>query len=392
MALAALLLDLDGTLVDSNAAHTEAFVRAADAHGFSLPRDRFDREIGKGADHLVGDVFGESVEREQGDALRDDTAEAFRQIAAATSLPLFDGAEALIAAARERGLAVALATSSSEDGLDALFESVGVDLRERFDAVTTSSDVDDSKPDPDIVGVLAEKLGVPPAACALVGDTVYDGAAARRGGAAFVGVATWVWDADALRQTGARAVYPSTSALVADLDAALAAASPGDAVLTLDTQQALMDAALEQAREAFEAGDLPVGAVIGRADGTVVAEGRNRSASAGDSLRHAETDALHRLTASGGVEPGLILATTLEPCAMCLGAMIEAGIHTTVYALEAPPNGAVDHLDPLPGRTLPLAARGPGREASLRLLRQAAERDGGFAARLVGSLDPEGTP
>ena len=390
MALAALLLDLDGTLVDTNAAHAESFVRSSAKHGLPLPRDRFDREIGKGADHLIGDVFGASVEREQGEALRDDTAEALHEIAASTSFPLFDGAEALIEAAQAGGLKVALATSSTKEDLDVIFESVGVDLRDRFDVVTTSSDVDESKPEPDLVGVLADKLGVPPAACALVGDTIYDGEAARRAGAAFIGVATWVWDAEALRGASARAVYPSTAALVDDLDAALSAAAPGDGALTLDAQQVLMDAALAQAQEAFDAGDLPIGAVIGRADGTVVAEGRNRAASTGNRLRHAETDALHRLMEAGGPEPGLVLATTLEPCAMCLGAMTEAGLHATVYALEAPLNGADGHLSPLSGRTLPLVAPGPRRDESLALLRRAAERDGGFAADLVWAIEGEG--
>ena len=388
MALSALLLDLDGTLTDSNGAHAEAFVRAAADAGVPLPQDRFDREIGKGADHVVPDVFGPGVEAERGDALRDAIGAAFREIAAARTLRLFDGAEGLIRAARDRGLTLALATSSAEGDLDALFESVGTDLRERFDLVTTSSDVEGSKPDPDLVRTVADQLGVPPAACALVGDTVFDAEAARRAGAAFVGVATWVWSEADLRSAGARAVYPSTAALADDLDAALDAAAPGDHVLTGEGAGRLMDAALEQARETFEAGDAPIGAAIGRGDGAVVAVGRNRAASAGDRLRHAETDALHALAAAGGLgEPGLVLATTLEPCAMCLGAMTEAGIHASVYALEAPPNGAAGRLAPLPGRTLPLVARGPGRTESLALLRRAAGRDGGFAERLVAAVD-----
>ena len=388
MSLSALLLDLDGTLTDSNGAHSESFARAAADAGYPLPRDRFDLVIGKGADHVVEDVFGPGVEAEQGDALRDAIGEAFREVAGSRTLRLFDGAEALIDAARERGLTLALATSSAESDLDALFESVGTDLRDRFDVVTTSSDVDGSKPEPDLVRVVADKLGVPPAACALVGDTVYDGEAARRGGVAFVGVATWVWDEDALRGAGARAVYASTAALVADLDAALEAAAPGRPALTHAGERALMDAALAQAREALEAGDLPIGAAIGRGDGTVVATGRNRATTEGDRLRHAETAALHALFERGGAdEPGLVLATTLEPCSMCLGAMTEAGLHASVYALAAPPNGAAGKLLPLPGRTLPLVARGPGRDESLALLRRAADRDGGFAARLVAAID-----
>ena len=388
MSASVLLLDLDGTLVDSNGAHARAFARAAADAGVPVARDRFDRAIGKGADHVTPDVFGPAFEAERGEAFRDATGRHFKAIAGSESFDVFDGAERLVEAARERGLTVALATSSSEDDLDALFASAGVDFRERVDYVTTSSDVDGSKPDPDLVRVVAEHFGVPAAGCVLVGDTTYDGLAARRGGAAFVGVVTWVWSEGDLRGAGARAVYPSTAALAGDLDAALAAAQPGGPALDADAADALMDAALDQARQAMAAGDAPIGAVVGRADGTVLARGRNRAATEGDRLRHAETDALHGLMTGPEPEDGLVLATTLEPCAMCLGAMTEAGVHATIYALEAPPNGAAGALDPLPGRRQPLAAAWGGRhrDASLELVRQAADARGGFAQTLLDAV------
>ncbi|WP_420456872.1 HAD-IA family hydrolase [Rubrivirga sp.] len=388
MSASVLLLDLDGTLVDSNAAHARAFARAAAEFGIPIARDRFDRVIGKGADHVVPDVFGTSFERDRGDAFRDALGRHFHQIAREESLAVFDGAERLAEAARRRGLSVALATSSSEDDLDALFASAGVDFRDRVDYVTTSSDVDGSKPEPDLVRVVAEHFGVPAAGCVLVGDTVYDGQAARRGGAAFVGVTTWTWSQEDLEGAGARAVYPSVAALADDFDAALDAAQPGQAALTADAADALMAEALDQARAALDAGDAPIGAVIGRADGTVLARGRNRATTAGDRLRHAETDALHTLMAGPGADDGLVLATTLEPCSMCLGAMTEAGIHATIYALEAPPNGARGALDPLPGRRQPLVAawdRGH-RSASLDLVRQGARAQGGFMQRLLDAI------
>ena len=384
--MSVLLLDLDGTLVDSNAAHARAFARAAADAGIPLARDRFDRVIGKGADHVTPDVFGPAFDRAHGDAFRDATGRHFRDIAQAESFGVFEGASRLVAAARQRGLRTALATSSSEDDLDALLASAGVDVRDEVDFVTTSSDVEGSKPDPDLVAVVAEHFGVPPAACVLVGDTVYDGRAARRGGAAFVGVATWVWTEADLRGVGARATYPSTAALADDLDAALALALPGRP-LTAAGADALMAEALAQARRALDAGEAPIGAVIGRGDGTVLARGHNRSVS-GDRLRHAETDALHAWLADGEPEDGLVMATTLEPCAMCLGAMTEAGIHATIYALEAPPNGATGALDPLPGRRQPVASawdRGH-RAASLGLVRQGAEARGGFLQQLLDAI------
>ena len=392
MSASVLLLDLDGLLVDSNAAHSQGFVEAASAAGVPIPRDRIDREIGKGTALLIGDVFGEGFDREHGDDLKEAAGQRFREIAGERSLAVFEGAERLAEAARQRGLKTALATSSTEDDLDAIFESAGVDFRERVDYVTSASAVDASKPAPDLVGVVAEHFGVPTAACVLVGDTVYDVRAARRAGAAAVGVATWVWSEADLRGEGARATYPTTAALADDLDGALAAAVPGEAAFTAATADALTNEALAEAEAAHEAGDTAIGAVIARPDGEVVARGRNR-AGTGDRLRHAETEALHALmqTEHAGADD-LVLVTSLEPCAMCLGAATEAGIHAVLYPLEAPPNGADGHLDPLPGRRLPLVARWTGdgdrhRARSLDALRQSAARDGGFAQRLVDAID-----
>ena len=271
--------------------------------------------------------------------------------------------------------------------MDALFESAGWDVRDRVDYVTTSSDVGGSKPEPDLVEAVAQHFGVPAAGCVLVGDTVYDGLAARKAGAAFVGVASWVWSADDLRGAGARAVYPDTAGLADDFDQALAKAQPGETALSTAAADALMREALDQAREALAAGDAPIGAVIGLADGTVLARGRNRSTSTGDRLRHAETDALHAYLADHEPRDGLVLATTLEPCAMCLGAMTEANVHASIYALEAPPNGAAGALDPLPGRRQPLVAPlGDHRGASLALVAQGADEQGGFLQTLLAAL------
>ena len=392
MAASVLLLDLDGTLVDSNGAHARAFADTAVAFGVPVPRDRFDRILGKGGDLAVPDVFGPAFEREHGDDYRDAMGERFREVARSETFQVFDGAVELAEMARARGFKTALATSSAEDDLDALFESAGVDFRDLVDYVTTASDVDDSKPNPDLVEVVAEHFGMPTAACVLIGDTIYDVAAARRGGAASVGVSTWVWSEDDLAHHGARATYASTAALADRLDEALARASPGPTELTAEVADQLMSAALDEARSAFMEGDAAIGAVIANQHGAVVARGCNR-ASSGDPLRHAETEALHDLQSTEAAgEGGLVLVTSLEPCAMCLGAATEAGVHAVLYPLEAPPNGAAGRLDPLPGRRLPLVSRWRGadgwhRAASLDLLRQSAVRDGGFAWRLVEAVE-----
>ncbi|HEX8298059.1 MAG TPA: HAD-IA family hydrolase [Rubricoccaceae bacterium] len=386
MALAALLLDLDGTLVDSNAAHTEAMVRAAADLGVTVPADRIDLGIGKGGDLLSPDLFGPAFEAEHGEAFRDGAGRHFAHVAAREPLQTFDGAAALIDAARVRGLRLALASSAAAEDLDATFNSTGLDLRERVDVVTTSSDAEASKPEPDLLLVAAEKLGVPPGACALVGDTVFDAEAARRAGVAFIGLATWRASEEELKAAGACATFASTVDLVAGLDSALDAASPGEHALTDDVLEALMDTALGEARAALDAGNAPIGAVVARADGSVLARSRNCSTTGQDRLRHAETEALHAL--GGAVEPGAVLVTTLEPCAMCLGAAAEAGVHVVVYALEAPLNGAAGRLLPTrAGGQLPLVACGPKRQASLALVREAAAAGDGFASHLLESLD-----
>lgn len=229
MPITALLIDLDGTLLDSNGRHAEAWARGAAEVGWRLPPHRFDREIGKGGDQLVSDVFGPAAETAMGDALREITARHLEPVVAERGVRMFDGAEALVHAARTRGLKLALATSASEANLDLLFGAAGRDLRPRMDVVLTATDVEASKPAPDLVRTAARQLGVEPSACALVGDTVYDGDAAWRAGAAFLGVTTWVWNEALLLGAGAAFVAASTAEMAERLGEALAAAEASQA-------------------------------------------------------------------------------------------------------------------------------------------------------------------
>lgn len=219
--LRALLLDLDGTLADSNDLHTDALAEAFAALGYDVERDAVAAQIGKGGDKLVADLLGDDAEARHGDELRERAADAFERRVRERGVALFPGALALIEAAKARGLGVAIATSSSEDDLGTLFDAAGTDLREHVDAVTTKSDVDASKPEADVVHAALEKLGVEPGEAVLVGDTRYDFEAAGRAGVAGIGMATWVYDADALRRAGAAVVYADVADLHAHLDAAL---------------------------------------------------------------------------------------------------------------------------------------------------------------------------
>jgi HAD superfamily hydrolase (TIGR01509 family) len=386
--LTALLLDLDGTLLDTNRFHVDAFLPAFDEAGYGVARGRIDRAVGMGGDKLIADVLGETAEREHGDAIRETYSKAFERLARSNDFTLFPGALDLIAALKERGLKVAIATSSGEDDLDLMFESAGVDLRDHVDVVVTKSDVDASKPEADVVVAALDKLGVAPTEAAFVGDTRYDFEACTRVGVA--GVATWGDAADALVAAGARVAYADVADLLAHLDEALEAVSPGSDVLTADRLEELMDAALAEARRGTEAGEVPIGAVVARWDGTIVARGHNEAREAGTDLAHAELLALqHAAVEEGGRAEDLVLVTTLEPCAMCLGAAVEAGIDTVVFALAAAPNGAAGRLQNIPERRVPRVVGGVGEEASRALLEQwSAERpegEQGFVRELLRS-------
>jgi tRNA(adenine34) deaminase len=151
----------------------------------------------------------------------------------------------------------------------------------------------------------------------------------------------------ALRRAGARAVYADPAELLKKLDEALEVASPGPAHLTGAVLEKLMRAALDVAREGMGAGEAPIGCVLARGDGTIIARGHNELNGRRDKTAHAEMVAFSR--AAGKVPTDardLVMATTLEPCVMCLGASMEAAVDAIVYALHAPADGGTGRVEP----------------------------------------------
>lgn len=358
--LAALLLDLDGTLVDTNALHARAFADALAEGGIVVPPAALLPHIGLGANRLVRALLGPTVPDGQAEALAARHTDLYlaRYADRAT---LRAGALALLTAARERGLRIALATASKQDELDAVARAAGLDL-DAFDAVLTAEDVDEAKPDPDVVTTAAERLGVSVAATALVGDTPFDGMAAGRAGSVLLGVENGTHTVDELRRRGARGVWPGPGDLVRALDRALDVASPGPHVLTDERLGEWMEMALAEADAGLDAGGLPFGAVVVRSDGTVLARASNRRHATGATVDHAEIEALRGAgRALDGVRDAL-LVTTVEPCALCLGAAVEARIDTVVFARAAPDNGGRAVVSPRPDgatafpRVVPLPA------------------------------------
>jgi HAD superfamily hydrolase (TIGR01549 family) len=203
----AAILDIDGTLVDTNYHHAIAWYRAFRQHGEVLPLWRIHRHIGMGGDQLVGSLAGERVEREKGDDIR--AAEKALYMALIDEVEPFAGARELIEELKERGHAVVLASSAKPAEVDHYLDQL--DARDLVDAWTTSGDVKATKPQPDLVIAAMEKAGTDDAV--MVGDSTWDCKAAERAGIETIAVLTGGFSESELREAGAVAVFGSIDEL-----------------------------------------------------------------------------------------------------------------------------------------------------------------------------------
>jgi HAD superfamily hydrolase (TIGR01549 family) len=208
----AAILDIDGTLVDTNYHHAVAWYRAFRQHGIVLPVWRIHRHIGMGGDQLVKRLAGEEAEKERGDDIR--TAEkALYKVFIAEVEPM-EGARDLIVEFKQRGHPVVLASSAKADEVDHYLDLL--DARELADEWTTSADVGATKPEPDLVVAVMEKAGTERAV--MLGDTTWDILAAERAGVKTVALMTGGFSAAELRHAGAVAVFESITQLLEKLD------------------------------------------------------------------------------------------------------------------------------------------------------------------------------
>lgn len=211
----AALLDVDGTLVDSNWIHTLAWSRALRACGVEgVAMARIHPLIGMGADRLVDELLGHPV-----DGASDAHHEEYEKLR--PDVRPLPGASDLVRALHERGLAVVLASSSKEDELEFLREVLDVD--DWIVGATSSDDAETSKPSPDIFGAALKVAGVEAAQAAVVGDTRWDVEAASELGLATVAVCTGGNRPGELRAAGAAEVHDDPAALLAALDDSLLA-------------------------------------------------------------------------------------------------------------------------------------------------------------------------
>jgi HAD superfamily hydrolase (TIGR01509 family) len=213
MATRAALLDIDGTLVDSNDAHARAWERAFIHHGHTIGFDQLRALIGKGGDKLLAEAADIKKETPHGAAIDQLRSELFMRDHLPMLRPL-PGARALLVRMRSSGLRLVVATSAKAAEMNALLDVCGA--RGLIDAQTSSDEADNSKPDPDIVRAALDKAGVPAASALMLGDTPYDVEAAHRCGVRTVALRSGGWGDSSL--DGALAIYDDPADLLAHYD------------------------------------------------------------------------------------------------------------------------------------------------------------------------------
>lgn len=218
--LEGVLLDVDGTLIDSNGAHAQSWSEALREFGFDVPPQRVRPLIGMGGDKVLPTLTGVDADSEQGKALAERRATLFRERYIPRLRPT-PGARELLDRLRHEGLRLVVATSAAEDELRPMLEQVG--LTGLLTRRTSADDADHSKPDPDIIVAALRKGGLCPEQAIMLGDTPYDVEAARRACVGTVAVLSGGWDADAL--TGAVAIYDHPADIVAHFTASPFAAA-----------------------------------------------------------------------------------------------------------------------------------------------------------------------
>jgi HAD superfamily hydrolase (TIGR01549 family) len=207
------ILDVDGTLVDTNYHHAIAWFRAFRRHEVTLPVWRIHRHIGMGGDQLIEALAGEELERRSGDAIREAEGELYRELI--DEVQTMEGSRELIEDLREAGARVVLASSAKDWEVDHYLDLL--DARELVDGWTTSADVERTKPEPDLVTAAIEKVGGDGPAF-LIGDTIWDVKAAAGAGVETIAVLTGGFSEAELREAGAKEVFTSVDELRRSLD------------------------------------------------------------------------------------------------------------------------------------------------------------------------------
>jgi HAD superfamily hydrolase (TIGR01549 family) len=205
----AAILDVDGTLIDSNDAHAESWVQALALEGITVPFSRVRPLIGMGGDHLLPMVAGVTEGTELGKKVSEHRKKIFTD-QYLPKLKAFPRTRELLERMRAEGIKLIVGSSSDTKNLHALLEQARI--RDLIENSTSKDDVDESKPDPDIIIASLRKTGAPAKNVLMLGDTPYDVTAALRAGVRTVALQCGGWSVSSLAR--AIAVYKDPADLL----------------------------------------------------------------------------------------------------------------------------------------------------------------------------------
>ena len=208
--LRAVLLDVDGTLIDSNDAHARAWVDVGEEFGYAIAFDDVRWLIGMGGDKVLPRLTGLEEDSEEGARLLERRGEIFRE-RYLPRLRAFNGVRPLLERLQGDGCRLVVATSASEEDLSALLKQV--QLEDVIGAATNADEAEESKPAPDIIEAALQKAKASPEDVIMLGDTPYDIEAAQRAGVRTIAVRCGGWSEAELG--GAVAVYADPADLLA---------------------------------------------------------------------------------------------------------------------------------------------------------------------------------
>ena len=219
--LKGVLLDIDGTLLDSNDAHAASFTRAFAEHGLDIPFDHVRPLVGMGSDKLIPSLTGFAHDTPEGKAIVERKKGIFEERYLSQLKPT-PGARALLTRWLAQDLTLVVATSAGGDEMKGLLKQAGIE--DLIDDATSSGDVDNSKPDPDVIGAAIKKSKLKAGELVMLGDTPYDVEAARKAGVATIALRCggW-WNDDAFED--AIAIYDDPADLLANWSNAMTTGS-----------------------------------------------------------------------------------------------------------------------------------------------------------------------
>jgi len=205
------VLDVDGTLVDTNYQHAIAWHRALREHGYTVQLWEIHRHIGMGGDQLVEALIGEQGERSDGEAIRDAEGEAYGELIG--EVQAMDGATELLRELQGDGAKAIFSSSAKAEEVEHYLDLLNA--RDLVEGWTTAADVERTKPHPELIEVALEKAGNDGPAV-MVGDSTWDVKAAEAAGIPSLAVLTGGFSEEELREAGAVEVVKSIGKLRED--------------------------------------------------------------------------------------------------------------------------------------------------------------------------------